>query len=62
MRYIPIVFLALALTGCSSSWQKVNCGWTNQVLPIKPSRKDKLTVGTTRQIVAANTAQEQNCR
>lgn len=50
------------LTGCTADWMKVNCGWTNQVLPIKPSRADKLTDGTARQILAANEAQEANCK
>jgi len=41
---------------------KVNCGWTGQVLPIRPSRQDKLTLETQRQILAANEAQDANCR
>lgn len=61
--FASIIAISL-LAGCSSppDWMKANCGWTGQVLPIKPSRHDKLTDGTARQILAANEAQEANCK
>ena len=59
---ITLMITAFLLTGCTADWMKVNCGWTDQVLPIQPSRKDKLTRNTQEQIVAANEAQEANCR
>jgi hypothetical protein len=59
---ITLTITAFLLTGCAADWMKVNCGWTDQVLPIQPSRKDKLTRNTQEQIVAANEAQEANCR
>jgi hypothetical protein len=38
---ITLTITAFLLTGCAADWMKVNCGWTDQVLPIQPSRKDK---------------------
>ena len=62
MKYTVLITIMLALSGCSSGWQKVNCGWTDRVLPIEPSRVDKLSAGTINQILAANNAQLDNCR
>ena len=61
---IVIIVTSALLSGCAStpSWMQVNCGWTKQVLPIRPSRQDKLTLETQRQILAANEAQDKNCR
>jgi outer membrane murein-binding lipoprotein Lpp len=61
---IATIATSLLLAGCASAphWMKVNCGWTGQVLPIRPSRQDKLTLETQRQILAANEAQDANCR
>ena len=60
---IAISVVALVLGGCANaSWMRVNCGWANDVLPIKPSRADRLTTGTKRQIVVANEAHGTNCR
>lgn len=58
-----LIIAGLLLAGCQTTQHApVNCSWAKEVLPIHPSRKDKLTRGTSEQIVAANEAVEKNCR
>ena len=60
MRYTLLFIALLLLPGCVNNWAKTNCGWANQVLPIKASRKD--TKGTKRRVLTANRAHKENCR
>jgi len=63
MKIIALIVAALLLSGCENlSWMQPDCGWVNRVLPVKPSRKDKLTPGTRDQILKANEAHEDNCQ
>lgn len=55
------IIVTSLLAGCAQQWN-TECAWTQQVLPIKPSRADVLTDGTARQILAANEAREANCK
>lgn len=63
-KFLAVLTVGIAISGCSTtpSWMKVNCGWLDQVAPIKPSRQDVLTRGTQEQIVALNEAHEANCK
>ena len=61
-KFLVVLIVGIAISGCTPAWMKVNCGWLDQVAPIKPSRADKLTRGTQEQIVALNESWEANCR
>lgn len=53
---VLLIAAALVLSGCASA---SNCaGWR----PINPSSKERLTVGTKRQILAHNEFWEKQCR
>lgn len=61
LGFLALVALPLALTGCDKV--ALQCPeWVQKTLPIKPSRSDKLTLGTQDQILGANESWEQHCK